>query len=110
MCAGCSGRGPSGKVQEDRRNQGSGVTLGREEESGGVAQREEGREESRRGWGLVGADQCLQSGGEIVRDLFRCANTRENPIQLKGAHGYSYHSFDRPASEAALSPNSCVLF
>lgn len=35
--------GPSGKAQEDRRNQGSGVTLGREEESGGVAQREEGR-------------------------------------------------------------------
>ena len=35
--------GPSGTVQEDRRDQGSGVTLGREEESGGVAQREEGR-------------------------------------------------------------------
>ena len=58
--------GPSGTVQEDRRDQGSGVTLGREEESGGVAQREEGRGVWARA-GVGGADQCLQSGGEIVR-------------------------------------------
>ena len=84
VCVPAAAAGPFGTAQEDRRDLGSEVTLGREIGAGGRIRRScptRGRERSPgEGGGWWGRISVCRAVGKSL-DLFRCANTQKNPIR-----------------------------